>query len=226
MAFRADESAKRGLESVTNYFISRSIEGGERERSKDKILDIIDKFGTVVDSYPSWHPLVSNNNDRRCPVTTPSDRCGYNGLDHTIYFVNAFITCPYNDGQKIIESVNRLPYNPIAQIMAEQLDVQLYSPSVTPILVYCNWRKTISSNGMIPESIAIPLMLLKELPDWEWAEVGETWETMRYYFLGSPHGSSSSLFVNQKTSSIMKKIWNLLVNTGMFGPIEVRPIVL
>ncbi len=220
MAFRADESAKTGFESIKNYFISRNIESTERERSENKLLDIMDKYGPVVESYPSWHPLVTHH-DAQCPATVPSDRCGYEGLDHTRYFVNAFITCPYGDGQEIIDSVDSLPYSHAATITAKRLDVQLYHSSATPILVTCDWENPISSNGMIPASIAIPLMLQKEVPCWEWATLGETWETMQPYFLGSPHGSRSSLFVNQETGLTMKKVWNLLINTGMFGPIKV-----
>lgn len=222
MAFRAAEASKRGLDSVMNYFVSRDIKGVERKRSRDKLKDIVSKYGPVVDSYPSWHPLVSNNTEKRSPVTIPDERCGYEGLDHTRYFVNAFITCPYHDGKEILDYVNELSSNLVFRIRAIRLDVQLYSPSVTPILVCCDWRKPISSNNMIPASVAVPLMLLEELPTWEWSDVGETWETMRYFFLGSPHGSRSSLFVNQKTALTMKKIWNLIVNTEMFGPIQDR----
>lgn len=220
MAFRADESARSGFESVKNYLIPRDIEAGERERSENKLLDIVGKYGPVVDAYPSWHPLITQHDDH-CPAMEPSGSCGYKGLDHTRYFVNAFITCPYGDGQEILDSVEALPYNPIAMITAERLDVKLYHPDAAPILVRCNWGKPICSNGMIPASIAIPLMLQKEVPCWEWAEYGETWETMRSYFLGLPHGSRSSLFVNQETALTMKKVWNLLINTGMFGSIKV-----
>ncbi|NWF36671.1 hypothetical protein [Mariprofundus sp. KV] len=220
MAFRADESASSGIESVRNYLIPRGIEAGERERSEDKLFDIVNKYGPAVESYPSWHPLVTHHNDHS-PATVPSDSCGYKGLDHTRYFVNAFITCPYDDGQEIMDSVEALPYNPFAKITAERLDVQMYQSHATPILVRCDWIKPISNNGMIPASVAIPLMLQKEVPCWEWATCGETWETMRPYFLGSPHGSRSSLFVNQETGLTMKKVWNLLINTGMFGNIKV-----
>jgi len=220
MAFRADESASRGLESVVNYLIPRDIKADERVRSKKKLLDIVEQYGPAVEGYPSWHPLVTYHDDR-CPSTTPSSRCGYIDLDHTRYFANAFITCPYGDGQGVLDSVEALPNNPFAAITAEYLDVQLYQPDARPILVCCHWIKPISPNGMIPASIAIPLMLQKELPSWEWAECGETWETMRTYFLGLPHGSRSSLFVNQETGATMKKIWTLLINTGMFGPIRV-----
>lgn len=220
MAFRADESASSGFESIKNYLLPRGIDVRERERSESKLFDIMEKYGPVVDGYPSWHPLVTHHDDQ-CPETEPSDTCGYKGLDHTRYFVNAFITCPYGDGQEILDSVEALPYSSFATITAERLDVQLYQPNATPILVRCDWIKPISSNGMIPASIAIPLMLQKEVPCWEWAKYGETWETMRPYFLGSPHGSRSSLFVNQETGLTMKKVWNILINTGVFGPIKV-----
>ena len=36
-----------------------------------------------------------------------------------------------------------------------------------------------------------------------------------------PHGSRSSLFVTQETGLTMKKVWIMLINTGMFGPIKV-----
>ncbi len=228
MAFRADESASSGFESVKRYLVSRNIEPQERERSENKLSDIVERYGPVVESYPSWHPLVTHHDDQ-CPATCPAESCGYEGLDHTIYFVNAFITCPYGDGQEVIDSVESLqyksdvaPYNSdVATITAERLDVQLYQPNATPILVRCDWRKKIATNGMIPASIAVPLMLLKEVPCWEWSTLGETWETMLPYFLGSPHGSRSSLFVNQETGLTIKKVWNLLINTGMFGPIKV-----
>lgn len=71
-------------------------------------------------------------------------------------------------------------------------------------------------------SVAMPLLLEKELPCWRSAEVAETWETMRTYFLGRPHGSRSSLFVSQATGQAMKKIWDSLIHTGMFGPIRIR----
>ena len=91
MAFRADEAAQRGYEKVQRYVISREVDGDKRIHSKNALEDIILKYGPVIDSYPSWHPLVSNHDDRH-PVTTPSNSCGYEGLDHTRYFLNGFIT--------------------------------------------------------------------------------------------------------------------------------------
>ncbi len=50
---------------------------------------------------------------------------------------------------------------------------------------------------------------------------GETRETMCPYILGTPSGNRSSLFVNQETGQSLKKIYNALIDTGMFGPIRV-----
>lgn len=223
MAFRADEAARVGYEEVERFLIRRSWDADESliARSKEALLDIVDELGHVINSYPSWHPLVCNHDDHD-PVTTPGTQCGYKGLDHTRYFANGFITCPYGDGQDVIDSVDALPYHPAATITAERLDVQLYDPKATPILVKCKWNKGLPLDGMIPLSIAMPLILEKEVPCWRWGSVAETWETMRPYFLGAPHGSRSSLFVSQETGQTIKKIWEALIYTGMFGPIKVR----
>lgn len=220
MAFRADESAQRGLESAKNYLFYREMDSDERLQSEDRLYEIVDKYGPVIDRYPSWHPLISNH-DARYPQGYPGRESGYSGLDHTVTLANAFITCPYGDGQEVIDSVKALPLHPAANLNAERLDVKFYRPSAQPILVSCEWHEPIDVNGMIPAAIAVPLMLQNEVPCWEWASVAETWETMRPYFLGEPHGSRSSLFVEQDTALTMKKIWTLLINTGMYGPIKV-----
>ncbi|CAD5366701.1 hypothetical protein RA210_U10457 [Rubrivivax sp. A210] len=78
---------------------------------------------------------------------------------------------------------------------------------------------------LIPLSIAMPLLLVKKVPSWEWSQVAETWESMRPYFLGSrpgsPRGARSSLFVNQETGQAIEKVWEAPIYAGMFGPIKV-----
>lgn len=220
MAFRADEAAKDGRISVEKYLLSRLTEISPEEllRSTKKLIELFDELGPVIYTYPSWHPLVS---DKRVnyDLLTPSKECGYEGLDHTVFFANGFITCPYGDGQNVIDSVLNLKPHQIADITAERLDVKFYAPSATPILVKCIWQKELSSDGTVPASIAVPLLLENELPNWKTAQVGETWDNMSSYFLGKPHGKRSSLFINQETGQAMKKIWESLINTGMFGPI-------
>ncbi|CAB3758528.1 hypothetical protein [Paraburkholderia humisilvae] len=223
MAFRADESARAGLASVMDYLVPRPQYLGEEERarSREALHDLSVTLGPVVDAYPSWHPLVRNYERRSYPTTTPSMEYGYKGLDHTRYFVNGFITCPYNDGQEVLDSVQAFPYHPAASVTAERLDVKLYNPECTPILVKCDWFQPLNSDGTIPLRVAMPMLLEMELPCvWD-AQVAETWESMRSYFIGRPHGSRSSLFINQETGQAMKKIWEALIYTGMFGPIKV-----
>ncbi|HEU0153456.1 MAG TPA: hypothetical protein VFQ84_08945 [Arenimonas sp.] len=221
MAFRADESAREGFEEVIRYFCRpQGVSDVERARSKDFLVDVLHGCGPVVDAYPTWHPLVTNHDPRR-PETTPNGRCGYDGLDHTRFFANGFITCPYDDGQSVLDSVARLPSHPIATITAERLDVKLYHANTTPILVRCEWERLMEPGGTIPLSTALPLLLEKEIPCWRWSEVAETWESMRPYFLGRPHGSRSSLFVTQETGQAIKKIWEAIIYSGMYGNIKV-----
>lgn len=222
MAFRAEEAARAGYETAESYLVGRLREASARERarSKEALLDIMDELGPVVHAYPSWHPLVRHH-DSRTPATVPGPECGFKGLDHTQCFVHGFVTCPYDDGQKVLDSVEELAWkHPAATITAKRLDVKFYNESATPILVKCEWNKDLHSDKSIPLSIAMPLLLEKEVPCWKWAQVAETWESMRPYFLGEPRGARSSLFVSQETGQAIKKVWEALIHTGMFGPIK------
>ena len=221
MAFRADEARSLGEERARSYLVSRTIEPDQQERSETAFLDIIEEIGPAVESYPSWHPLVAAQSDPQSPSTTPDRQCGYEGLDHTVHFANGFVTCPYTDGQEVMEAVEALAPHALAKITAERIDAQFYHPTATAVLVRCEWGKPLPIDRMIPKSLAVPLMLEQELPCWRWSQVAETWEAMLPFFLGRPHGRRSSLFVNQETGQVMKKIWNALINTGMFGPIKV-----
>ncbi len=223
MAFRADESKRSNEESALQYLIPKGLRGSEREQRKEFVLDLIDTYGPVVDTYPSWHPLVADNDDDYCPVIYPSSECGYSGLDHTVCFASGFVTCPYTEEKqnKVLTSVGALRPNPAASIAAEKLDVELYAAGTFPVLVKCEWYKPLLLDGTIPKSLAIPLLLEKELHCWRHSDVAETWEIMRPYFLGKPNGARSSLFINQETGQVIKTIWNALINTGMYGPIKV-----
>ena len=220
MAFRMDEASKNGLDELRNYLIPRNFSDEDRERSEEKLQEIIDEFGTSVDSYPSWHPLVTNYENEKQPATTPGRDCGYEGLDHTRYLLNAFITCPYGDGQEVLNSVKKFQPTAFGRIRAERLDVKFYNVNATPILVCYDWDKDLLPNKMIPASLAVPLMLMKEVPCCEWSSVAEPWDNMRHYLLGSPHGSRSSMFISQETGVMMKKVWEMLVQTGMWGPLR------
>lgn len=223
MAFRTDEAIRDGKEDAKRYLISKlhGLSNDELSASHDFLSKLFEDLGPVVDSYPTWHPLVNRGKNSNA-FTVPDRDCGFKGLDHTVYFANGFITCPYDDGQKVIDSVDALVTDDIADITAERLNVKFYNANATPILVKCIWTCDLASDGTIPLKVALPLLLEKELPHWRNSEVAETWDSMRPYFLGNPCGKRSSLFVNQETGQAMKKIWETLINTGMYGPIFIR----
>lgn len=218
MAFRADEAEQRGFERAKSYLIGKNIPLADRAESHNVLLEIIDKCGPVVDSYPTWHPLVSNHNKRN-PEIYPSDRCGYDGLDHNFYFAHGFITCPYANGDEVLRSVSKISHH-CAYITAEKLDVSFYNTGTVPILIHCEWAKPLQTGKYVPKRLAVPLMIEQELPMWRWSELAERWDVMRPYLLGNPHGSRSSLFVDQDTAMAMKKVLNLMNESGMFGPLK------
>lgn len=223
MAFRADEQSRIGREHALDYLL-RNISPAERKQSQMILEHIIDTYGPVIQSYPSWHPLMSANSDQRDlgrdPTTTPDERAGYKGLDHTIYLRNAFITCPYHGTEEVLASVKHLQGHRDATISAEALDIPLYNDGATPVLVKCEWNTTLEEEGTVPKQIAVGLFLEQEVPCWRWAQRGETWENMRHYILGAPRGSKSSLFVNQETGNALKTVYLSMLNAGLFGPIK------
>lgn len=219
MAFRADEASARGFERAKSYLIPRNASIEDREEAEEVLRDVLAQCGPVVDAYPSWHPLVAQH-DGRHPEQYPSERCGYRGLDHTIYFANGFITCPYVNGDAVLDSASRIKTPHCASIEAEELEAKLYNDGTKPILVRCEWSRPLELGHFIPKSLAIPLMLEQELPVWRWSERAESWDTMRSYLLGDPHGSRSSLFVSPDTALAIKKIYISLIESGMFGPVK------
>jgi len=218
MAFRADEAASSGYERTKNYLIPLNFSPEERAKSEDALLDIVDELGPVVEGYPTWHPLVAQH-DAENPETTPSERTGYRGLDHTRYFAHGFITCPYSGAENVIDSAECIDHH-CATISAEALDVRFYAEGATPVLVRCKWSEPLTLGKLIKKKIAVPLMIEQELPCWRWSTRAERWEVMRPYLLGEPHGSRSSLFVDQETALAMKRAYLAMVESGMFGPLK------
>lgn len=226
MAFRSNEVMESARRDAMGKFLGRYIDEAKLEESKAVLSELITLHGPVVETYPTWHPLVADNDNRQSPVTLPSHNCGYRGLDHTVFLRNGFITCPYDSADPVFESVEEIngrdPTNGIATLVAEKLEVQLYHPNAIPVFVKCEWHvRDLNRDLSIPSSLAVPLMLERELRSWRGAEVAETWKTMAPYILGRPCGSRSSLFVNEETGQTLKNVYNAIINTGMFGPVRV-----
>ncbi|MGE8571754.1 MAG: hypothetical protein ACN6NW_06930 [Acinetobacter amyesii] len=223
MAFRADEEIKDGKAWAESYLLSQlnDLSIKEQNDSRTALEGIFIDLGPVIDWYPDWHPLLNIQKKTR-GVVVPHADCGYKGLDHTVFFAHGFITCPYGDGKEVIESVHAQKYNDFAVISADRLDVKFYSSQATAILVKCEWNNPLYNDGTIPLSTAMPLILEKAIETSKESSFAETWDNMLPHLLGKPYGRRSSLFVNQETGQAIKKTWELLINSGMFGPINTR----
>ena len=223
MAFRANEATEGGFERARQYFLSPKSLGKDDVSRGTELLDKLSvRWGPFIDSYPSWHPLVSSGNSRpACPTTPPREKSGYQGLDHTLFLRDAFITCPYTNGDEVIKSVENINYPDCVDVQCEKLDATLYNEGTTSVLVTCKWMKPPQADRTISQRCAVALMLEQEIQYWKEADYGETWETMKPFFLGQPCGSKSSLFVNQKTGQAMKKVWEAIIYAGVFGAIKV-----
>jgi len=227
MAFRANEEAEDGFKQAERYLCNpRHFSPEELKSGREWFSEAVEWWGPVVNSYPNWHPIMAEGRDNRSPILLPDDRCGYSEIDHLVTLKNAFITCPYSGGEEILKAVNN--FEPLrghaARLCAEKIDVPLYYEGTTPILVTCEWNFPLEEDGTISSRCALALMLEEELAGWPGAQVGETWETMQPCILGNPHGSRSSLFVNEKTGQLMKKAWALLNEGRVFGPVFDRTV--
>lgn len=226
MTYRANENGAAGLLRAKSYLVGRFASDETRAKSEMVFHDIVDEFGPVVDYYPTWHPLVAAGSASSDSVITPGDGCGYVGLDHTVYLRNAFITCPYHGAERIIESVRLLSESNyltgVARLSAEKIDATFYNENAQPVLIKCEWLKQMAGDGTIPPSVAIPLILEREVPEWRTSQFSETWDTMRRYLFGQPCGSRSSQFVNQETGQKIKTLWKYLTETQMWGPVKQR----
>lgn len=216
MIFRAEEAAQAAFERALRYLTPRDATPAERDQVTETLTRLVAEHGPVVDTYPTWHPLVPQR-DPRHPQTIVSDRCGYEGLDHTVMFVNAFLTCPYGGAERVIDSALRIEVpDKAGHIEAVELEVPLYNRSATPVLVSMSWAVPLENGHQIPASRAVPLMLENELPAWRWSDRFETWEEMRHYLLGSPHGRRSSHFVSQQTAIQLRRIYEAMSESGMY----------
>jgi hypothetical protein len=220
--FRTEEAAERNFNRAAEYLIGRNLPQNMRANSLAALQDLTERYGPVVDRYPSWHPFVRSI-DGKYPETMPNERTGFRGIDHLVMFTNAFISCPYSassNPQKTENSVASLKRHHAAYISTEPIDAAFYSEEATPVLVVCNWKSHLDYTNEIPKPIAVPLMIEEQLRAWENSKFAEQWETMRPYILGTPHGARSSLFVNQDTGLALKKVYLSMVNSGMFGPLR------
>ena len=179
--------------------------------------ELLEKLGNTIDMYPEWHPIVAvpaHNND--CRDTDLHSLSAYRGSDHTVEFVRGFVTCPYSedDANQLVDSVSCIP-----ELHAYRLQTPLYSDHAYPVVIEA-LEIVLEADGTIRSRDALlwyTQTIVKHAPN---AQVAETWWNIRADILGCPHGSRSSLLVNQYTGSHMRKILEVLNNSGIYGPIK------
>lgn len=214
MEFRAPSVATEQNANAVKY-LTESLT--DVEAGQDTVASLISELGHAVDGYPDWHPLLTSpQNSSNGHVAYLSQVKEYAGIDHTVEFVKGFITCPYSDDTacKIVDAVKN-----ISGLSAYQLKTPLYADSAYPVVVSAD-NVVLEADGTIRSRDALTWFTQQTVKEaWD-AQVAETWWNIRPYILGRPHGSRSSLFVNQHTGVHMRKILETLNNSGMFGPIK------
>ncbi|ENW24075.1 hypothetical protein F925_01767 [Acinetobacter lwoffii NCTC 5866 = CIP 64.10 = NIPH 512] len=220
MVFRANEISQESRINAKRYLLSnlKDLPESDRQNSRQYLENIMDELGAVVDGYPIWHPLIVDKS-KWMFYTRPHRDAGYAKLDHTVFFVNGFITCPYNEasnyGQDVIDAINAIPPTHGVHITAEKIPVTLYNLGTTSILVRCIWPEASSNDQSLSLSAIMPKLLSTAVKINEMGETSFSLEEMLPYLLGQPHGKRSSLFVNQATGLAIKKMWQNILNSEM-----------
>lgn len=227
MTFRANESATDLLDAAVHR-LTQGLPVAARPAAAEYIRDLAAEHGPVVKGYPFWHPFICTSDFRSHYIyNTPIDHNGWKGLDHSVFFARAFVTCPYHDSGAVLASANTIntalrerqsPY----LLSVQSLPVTLYAASAKPILVTTTMEagegSAITDSEALDGFLWFASVLLRMGGD-----VIEPWENVKEFFLGTPCGTRSSLFVSEKAGSTMRRLLAELNKSGVFGD-EMAPI--
>lgn len=214
MEFRSPTvAAQQNAKAMT--YLTKNL--SDREAGRRAVQRLLDELGNAVDRYPDWHPiLTAPPRTSRDYVSSLQHLKTYEELDHTTEFVRGFVTCPYSDvaADKLVQAVGK-----VEGLSAYRLDQPLYADSAYPVVVVANFVD-LEADGTIRSRDALAWFVQQSAGEAFNAQVAETWWNIRSNLLGRPHGSRSSLFVNQHTGVHMRKILEVMNASGMFGPIK------
>jgi len=228
MTFRANESARDLLDAAVHR-LTRGLEPENRDAAAAYICAVADDFGPAVTRYPQWHPFICFNSfSETYAYGRPCHHTGWDGIDHEATFQRAFITCPYGGIDAIQASAKTingklramgLPY----QIKVEPItEVKLHHETTTPALVSARGMGGDSSAVEDAAAITNALHTLRQIMEMG-GDVIEPWENVKEFFLGTPCGTRSSLFVSERAGSTMRRLLSALNKSGVFGD-EMAPI--
>ncbi|GIU24710.1 hypothetical protein L2719_06955 [Shewanella schlegeliana] len=204
------EANTRALNTLTKNL-------NDSEAGREVFNKILIELGNSVERYPNWHPILTlPPHKHQKTASSISELKAYAGIDHTVLFVKGFVTCPYSEDEanQLVKSVNA-----IQGLFAERLQTPLYSDYAYPVVIQASDIE-LEADGTIRSRDALAWCTQHLVKNAQNAEVAETWWSMRSCILGHPHGSRSSLLVNQHTGGHMRKILEALNNSGMYGPIR------
>lgn len=213
MEFRSPTVAAQQNAKALGYLTKnlRDPEVGQR-----LVEQLIEELGNAVERYPDWHPILTmpprNGTEH---VSDVAQLKAYAGVDHTQEFVRGFVTCPYSPerADRLVASVEQIP-----GLYARRLEGPLYADNAHPVVVVA-MNIELEADGTIRSRNAIAWFTQYTATAADGAQVAETWWNIRSNILGSPHGSRSSLFVNQHAGLHMRKILEAMNASGMFGPV-------
>ena len=214
MEFRSPTVATQQNAAAITY-LTKSLRDPSAGRAV--VEQLITELGNATDGYPDWHPILTSPPRDSSEHRSSLEQIDlYEGRDHTIQFVRGFVTCPYSEeaADRLVNAVNSAP-----NLEARQLSEPLYSDQAYPVVVAA-WNVELEADGTIRSRDALRWFVSLSAGEAADAQVAETWWNIRSYILGSPHGSRSSLFVNQHTGAHMRKILEAMNESGMFGPIK------
>lgn len=214
MEFRAPTVATQ-KNAFAREYLTKSLEDSTTAQSIFESL--VGELGNVVEAFPDWHPILTEPpQPYSSHVHSMSQLDTYKGCDHTICFVRGFVTCPYSEeaADQLVTKANR-----VNGLSAYKLEAPLYNAGTFPVVVEATELK-LEADGTIRCRDALAMFALHIVKPAREAQVAETWWNLRSNILGTPHGSRSSLFVNQHAGSHMRKILEALNESGMYGPIK------
>jgi len=213
MEFRSPTVAAQQNAAAITY-LTKNL--SDQEAGRALVAEMIEELGSSVDRYPDWHPILTAPT-RGTPEQSSSltQVKAYAGMDHTQEFVRGFVTCPYSPerADRLVESVGKIP-----GLYARRLDAPLYADNAHPVVVAA-MNVELEADGTIRSRDAIAWFTQNMAAAADGAQVAETWWNIRPNILGGPHGSRSSLFVNQHAGLHMRKILEAMNASGMFGPV-------
>lgn len=213
MEFRSPAVAARKNAQAIDYLTKNLT---DQNAGRAQVEELMQELGGAVDRYPDWHPiLTAPTRGQTEPASSLTEIKAYAGVHHTQEFVCGFVTCPSSpekaDG--LVKSVDEIP-----GLYGRRLYCPLYADNAHPVVVVAA-NVQLEADGTIRSRDAIAWFAQHMAAAADGAQVAETWWNIRSNILGGPHGSRSSLFVNQHAGLHMRKILEAMNASGMFGPV-------